>query len=1087
MTGEQRLGVSMKTYESGRSDPLNFWQAVEAFSPQDLPKKTSLKTVHIADYSRSDPLPWEIRGPLAPTSAKFEWRHSIYLGVFDLDSAWDLLDAEPATDYNVRPAPQSAVVMITVDRNGSLVPGSAVLSQCVWAAGKYRRQRRLDDVFSNFDADQAHWLESLEDLVMAAGLSADDESPGGSTGLPLDHATLAAILAQAVAATGVGGLLSYRGGPISLMRIKSEQISVDLQDPESAPDFLNSFFSSDLSALSRRSHAGEGARQYLGRSGPSRRIDVRRDLKTVYESVAPKHVPDGRWPSKPNEPLALSQQFAVNRALADLGNTAGIFSVNGPPGTGKTTMLRDLVAALVTQRASALAKFEDPSRAFLSGKSQAKWNSSRGFSRTVHELDESVRGFEIVIASSNNGAVENISLEIPGESAIAATYHGSSNYFPAIATLLLDDKAGAREENVPARKAWGLLSAKLGRTANKSAFGAKFLFGKKGDDSEGTEEVVGFEQLLKNTVPADVPSWSDARQAFLEAQRDVHRLRDERQRLHDGFGKLHALQADIANGESEVAATLDSLSRDRREVAELGAELAMLQRRLQDARSDLATHLELKPGVLEQIFTFARVLGPWRERQNLLSQEIHVRQPPVTELEHSIKAGQTRLEDLEKLHRKQTQSLTEHRRRLGNLERALQGYGKVGKLPPSNWFEPGGLEREMASPWLDEEYNDARSFLFLQALNLHQAFIFDQRHKMRQNILAVGDVLLGAVPDTADSGAVRAAWESLFMVVPTITTTFASIPRMFGPLKDQQLGWLFIDEAGQAAPQHAYGGIARSRRSVLVGDPLQLKPVVTLPDKYQEALQRITTTGPEWLPSANPAQVLADRTTRYGTLIQPPGQDELWIGAPLRVHRRCDNPMFDAVNQEVYGGLMIHGGTSATNDFPADLPAVQAPSSAWFHVATSTWNENCSMVEMARLKELLSSLRQCGYDMSDILVISPFRDSASAILAIAGAHGINAQTHSGTIHRAQGKEAGIVILVLGGRSSGSRNWAVGEPNLFNVAVSRAQRRLYVVGDFDRWQGLPYFSALAPHLQRHDSGKDLGSIFRQLQTSSRERQ
>jgi hypothetical protein len=46
---------------------------------------------------------------------------------------------------------------------------------------------------------------------------------------------------------------------------------------------------------------------------------------------------------------------------------------------------------------------------------------------------------------------------------------------------------------------------------------------------------------------------------------------------------------------------------------------------------------------------------------------------------------------------------------------------------------------------------------------------------------------------------------------------------------------------------------------------------------------------------------------------------------------------------------------------------------------------------------------------------------------------------------------------------GARKFAVEAPNLLNVAVSRARRRLYVIGNHETWGRAPYFSALAARL------------------------
>ena len=62
-------------------------------------------------------------------------------------------------------------------------------------------------------------------------------------------------------------------------------------------------------------------------------------------------------------------------------------------------------------------------------------------------------------------------------------------------------------------------------------------------------------------------------------------------------------------------------------------------------------------------------------------------------------------------------------------------------------------------------------------------------------------------------------------------------------------------------------------------------------------------------------------------------------------------------------------------------------------------------------------------------------------------------THVGTVHTFQGKEADEVIFLLGcddtREAQGAIKWV--NTNIVNVAVSRAQYRLYVIGDSQAWE------------------------------------
>jgi len=102
------------------------------------------------------------------------------------------------------------------------------------------------------------------------------------------------------------------------------------------------------------------------------------------------------------------------------------------------------------------------------------------------------------------------------------------------------------------------------------------------------------------------------------------------------------------------------------------------------------------------------------------------------------------------------------------------------------------------------------------------------------------------------------------------------------------------------------------------------------------------------------------------------------------------------------------------------------------------------------------------FDMGQVISISPFRDVARQLSTRARSHrGLVA----GTVHTAQGRQADIVILVLGSDPAreGARRWAAQTPNLLNVAVSRAKRRLYVIGDRSSWGRQSHFDELAARL------------------------
>jgi hypothetical protein len=381
----------------------------------------------------------------------------------------------------------------------------------------------------------------------------------------------------------------------------------------------------------------------------------------------------------------------------------------------------------------------------------------------------------------------------------------------------------------------------------------------------------------------------------------------------------------------------------------------------------------------------------------------------------------------------------------------------------------GDPSRHASTVWSDADLDELRSRIFLRALKLHEIVLRSKPDALNQFLQEFEAVLLDEMEVEPEREVLL--WRTFFLITPVISTTFASMRRL--PRAGGWIGCLMIDEAGQATPQSAVPALYRAKKAVIVGDPAQLKPICTVPDAVIEALRTRRSVSKDLSPTTESVQSIADATMQIGGYLRDPAmpQQRLWAGIPLRVHRRCAQPMFDVINKISYDGQMVSSG-----DLKAAAQKLTTPFrySQWFDVRSHAGSGHVVKAEMDCLEDILRSYRDAGVlgsgRTTSAMVVTPFsRVQSSARLVIKRVFGKNYHDiEAGTIHRFQGREADIVILVLGSapgwRGARSREWAARDPSLLNVAVSRARTKLFVIGNHHDWSQMEYFSIMSEAFQ-----------------------
>ena len=878
------------------------------------------------------PEPWG-RGQRGPRGREKGVYWFVYLGELDLSAAVSSLldlfpDDSPEKAGRIKGTTTMAVVVL--DEVGRPVDGKAFVSSFAWGYGKVLAGELR--TLAEFPQEDRKLCKEIAQRLTR--MNAEGEV------LPVTY----------------GSLVLVTDWLLRRLRLPGEQVSCEpvyvrfpiwrraYEAPE--PELLNSFFLEDLErvrAAFRSGEVGLALASFVSGQSTLPRNDVARNQAILDEALAPALIPLARWPGRGRFPLVTMQQAAVSHAARELV-ASGLIGINGPPGTGKTTLLRDVVAKVVLDRASAMAAFGDPQEAF----SHVAPMSNRGVRNHLYRLDESLLGHEIVVASSNNRAVENISREIPEVGAVADDFEPPLRYFASVSDAIA--REGDRHGEVADGRTWGLAAAVLGKADNRARFVDSFWWHQQrgmqkyllgivtgwnptaagvpgGEGQEPSPEVLNLEDAPKDRAQALV-RWKVVQKRFREALKRAESRRRSLDEIRHSLHRRRDIENSLETSRVQIMSLRTAVDALKEEAASVEQARTHARGRTREALADREAVQALRPGFFARLFTTRRH-REWRDamaRRVAAAESARVGERTaeriLKEARSERETSEIRLRELEAMERNLVQELAEVRSILMTAKAEL---GE--RLPDQAFWSRPEEERQLLSPWLSDRFQAERDELFAACFELHRAFISAAAPRLRHNLSAAMLLLKGRKLSERQEPARRSLWASLFLVVPVISTTFASVSRMFGPLGRERLGWLLIDEAGQAVPQAAVGAMWRSQRVIAIGDPMQVPPVVTMPQRLIAAVLGEYGIDPEaWSAPRVSVQSLADRASWFGTTLQREDGD-LWVGAPLRVHRRCDEPMFGVCNRIAYDGNMVQATSSGNSPIGDALGE-----SGWFHV-----------------------------------------------------------------------------------------------------------------------------------------------------------
>ena len=286
----------------------------------------------------------------------------------------------------------------------------------------------------------------------------------------------------------------------------------------------------------------------------------------------------------------------------------------------------------------------------------------------------------------------------------------------------------------------------------------------------------------------------------------------------------------------------------------------------------------------------------------------------------------------------------------------------------------------------------------------------------------------------------------IFHAFPCWAVTSLSVGRYI-PLVPALFDLVLIDEASQSNIPSSIPLLFRAKRAGVIGDPRQLRFVSHMTADREALLQR----------ELHMTSMKDLRFTFADNSIY-----DLASGSDAATSFLLDCTFRSSGDIAAYSNRLFYGGrlSVGTDEGRLNRPKGASGAVEWRCVQGSIYRgagqRSCWCgEEVEEVVELVRELLVTARFEGTIGIVTPFREQAQRIEDRLEISGIDrellrrAGVHVDTAHGFQGDERDVMIFSLCGGddlTGGALHFLRENPNLFNVAVSRARAMLYMVGD-----------------------------------------